>query len=608
MQRISIQMSKHHKKSASPFSGLLHNLATLSHKILTHQPDSPARGVANMVRLGWTYRHALTKTLVSALKQPEVLIQHQLQLAQQHWQLLQTVITTSSMSVKKSMTSHDDDQYPENQSYQYHPDRRFQHKTWQSPFYYWLHQAYLLNAQALEKILAQITIDDRMAHQQAKFVCHNLLAMLAPSNCLLTNPEALQQAYQTRGKSLINGLYQLTSDVLRWQGYVNLTKTPIQRFVYGENIAPTPGKVVFRNQLIELIQYQPSTQQAYAIPLLFVTSWINKYYLLDLNARSSLVKWAVAQGYTVFIISWVNPDQRYRHYTMNDYVQHGTLAALNAITQRLPVNTVNVAGHCLGGTLLAMTAAYLAKQPQHYAIKSITLLATLLDFSDAGPLSYFMQEPQIRLFEDTMQASGLWAGHKMVTAFNLARPDENIWPFWVRQYLLGKEPPLHDMLYWAIDLTNTPAEVYRFYMRQLQLCNKLVEANSIRVLDQPISLSDIEQPCYVLGLKQDQISPWQGCYLSSQYLTSNVQFVLATGGHFSGIQYPNRRQQLTIQTHTNDVSDTRAWLQQAKTITRHWQSHWHNWLKNYAGNQTATCVLPDDLTDAPGEYIVSTHA
>ena len=418
-------------------------------------------------------------------------------------------------------------------------DKRFKDAAWeQNAVFDFLKQSYLLSAKWIQKTISDV---EGLAPQDARkieFYTRQFVDAMSPSNFLLTNPEVLKATIDSSGENLVKGLENLLEDIGRGKGSLRISMTDKSSFVVGKNLATTKGKVIYRTDLMELIQYEPTTEKVHKTPLLVMPAWINKYYILDLQADNSCVKWAVDQGYTVFVISWVNPDERHSDKSFDDYMREGPLAALDAIEKATGEKEISVFAYCLGGTLLAITLAWLHAKGQEKRIKSATYLTTMIDFSEAGELSVFIDEEQLKLLEDRMSKQGYLDGSEMAVTFNMLRANDLIWSFVVNNYLLGKDPFPFDLLYWNSDSTRMPAAMHSFYLRNMYQKNKLVKPNALTICGEKIDLRTITTPTYMLSTREDHIAPWKSTYASTQIYKSKIRFVLAASGHIAGVINP----------------------------------------------------------------------
>ena len=487
-------------------------------------------------------------------------------------------------------------------------DRRFKHDDWQQNFLYdYIKQSYLIAAKHLHQTVASVQgLDDQTA-KKVDFYTRQYIDALSPSNFLLTNPEVLRETVNSGGQNLVKGLNNLLKDLERSGGrQLRVTMTDPSAFQVGSNLAATPGKVVYQNDLIQLIQYAPLTKQVYQRPLLILPPWINKFYVLDLREKNSFVRWASAQGHTVFVVSWVNPDATFAHKTFDDYLLEGPLAALDAIEQATGEREVNAIGFCLGGTLLAAALAYLAGK-QDERIKSATFFATLIDFAEPGELEVFVDEKQVSNLEKKMQERGYLEGHEMATTFNMLRANDLIWSFVVNNYLLGKEPYPFDLLYWNADSTRMPAAMHSFYLRNMYLNNLLREPGGITLNGVPIDLAKVATPLYAVATIEDHIAPWKSTYAGAQLFPGKVRFVLGGSGHIAGIINPPAANKYGYWTNDKLEDTPQEWLAGAAQHPGSWWNDWARWVKAHAGPQVAAREPGQGklkaLEDAPGSYV-----
>ncbi|MDK2123542.1 PHA/PHB synthase family protein [Parachitinimonas caeni] len=485
-------------------------------------------------------------------------------------------------------------------------DKRFKDEMWaQNALFDFTKQAYLLASRHIQTTVDDVEGLDPHTAQQVAFYTRQLVDALAPTNFVATNPAALKATLETGGENLISGLSHMLEDLERNNGRLMPKMTDLDAFRLGENIATTPGKVVFRNALIELIQYAPSTEKVHQRPLLVVPPWINKFYILDLKPKNSLIKWLVDQGHTTFVISWVNPDETLRHKNFEDYLREGTLAALKAIEEETGQHQVNVAAYCIGGTLLAATLAWLAAQGED-RVASATFFTTLLDFSDVGELSVFIDDAQIRKIEEYMAEKGFLEGHQMANVFNMLRENDLIWSFVVNNYLLGKAPMPFDLLYWNCDSTRMPAAMHSFYLRNMYLENKLCQPGGITLGGVPIDLGKIEVPAYFISAREDHIAPWKSTYAGARKLSGPVRFVLGGSGHIAGIVNPPSANKYGYSTNPALPGSPEQWLEQATAHEGSWWLDWAKWVEAHQGKLVAARTPGrklKPLEDAPGSYV-----
>ena len=486
-------------------------------------------------------------------------------------------------------------------------DRRFKDEMWEeSELFDYIKQSYLLTARWIQGVAANVKGLDTHTAKKVDFYTRQFVDAMAPSNFLLTNPEVLRATIESGGENLIKGLKNLLSDLERGKGSLAISMTDVHAFKIGENIATTPGKVVFQTDLMQLIQYSPTTEKVFKRPLLIVPPWINKYYILDLRQKNSFVRWAVEQGHTVFMVSWVNPDERLAVKTFEDYMREGTLAALDAVNKATGESEVNIIGYCLGGTLTACTLSYLEAKGDRRVV-SATFFATLTDFKEAGDLGVFIDDEQLRFLEDKMQQHGYLDGSEMATTFNMLRANDLIWSFVVNNYLLGKDPFPFDLLYWNSDSTRMPAAMHSFYLRKMYLENKLVEPGGINLAGVPIDLGRIKLPVYMISTREDHIAPWKSTYALTQNVAGPVRFVLAASGHIAGIVNPPEAHKYNYWTNGKHPADPEAWLAAATAHAGSWWPDWGAWVAKFGGPKVAPRIPGKSglkaLEDAPGSYV-----
>ena len=452
-------------------------------------------------------------------------------------------------------------------------DRRFQHPAWtENVLFDYIKQSYLISAEAILSAVNRVDgLTPKTAHK-VDFYTSQFVDAMAPSNFLATNPEVLQTTIETGGENLLAGLTNLLDDLERGRGQLAVSMTDQKVFRLGENVATTPGKVIFQNELMQLIQYAPSTVEVKRRPLVIVPPWINKFYVLDLRPENSFIKWAVDQGHTVFVISWVNPDERLAHKGFEDYMLEGPLAALDVIGAAAGEREVNAIGYCLGGTLLAATLAYLTAQKDD-RIQTATYLVTLVDFTDVGDMAVFIDEEQLAVLEKRMRSRGYLEAHNMALAFNMLRANDLIWSFVVSNYLLGKQPIPFDLLYWNADSTRMPAAMHSFYLRKMYHENRLAIPGGISFAGVAIDLAQIKTPTFLLSTREDHIAPWQSTYAATQLYKGPIKFVLADSGHIAGVISPPGSRYGHWQ-NPNLPKSPAEWFETANLVQTSWWPTW----------------------------------
>lgn len=488
-------------------------------------------------------------------------------------------------------------------------DYRFQSEAWvQNPFFNLLSQHYVLATKHVNTLLEQVDYEDEATIKRLQFFIGRYLEALSPANYLHSNPEVIAQTLKTHGKNLLKGLDNLLSDLQKDPDQLSISMTDKKAFQIGKTIATTPGKVIYRNEIMELIQYAPQTTKTKAIPLLIVPPWINKYYILDLSPHNSFVDWLVKQGITVFMISWVNPDASYANKTLYDYLNEGPQQAITVILEQLQVKQVNALGFCIGGTLLATLLAY-HKAHQNNTIRSATFLTTLIDFSDPGDISVFIDESQISQLEKDMYEKGYLPGKIMSSSFNSLKANELIWSFFIKNYMLGQDPAPFDILYWNSDPTNMPATMHSQYLRWMYLNNDLIKPGKINLNGTPIDISSIEIPTFFLSTLKDHIAPWKTTYKGFEKMNGPKRFVLGGSGHIAGVVNPPLAKKYTYWTQDNSTLSADEWLAQAKVHRGSWWPEWLRWLNKQSGRMTTAPAynkLPyASLMDSPGSYVLT---
>jgi polyhydroxyalkanoate synthase len=485
-------------------------------------------------------------------------------------------------------------------------DKRFADPEWNSnQFYDFLKQAYLVSTQWANQLVSDADLDPH-TKQKAEFYMRQIGNALSPSNFVLTNPELLRETLTSNAENLVRGMHMLADDIATGGGDLKIRQSDSSMFEVGRNLAVTPGKVIFQNEIMQLIQYAPSTATVLKKPLLIVPPWINKYYVLDLTPEKSFIKWCVDQGITVFCISWVNPDAHLAKKSWEDYIREGPLAALDAIKQATGEDKVHTIGYCVGGTLLAIALAAMAVHGDE-RIVSATLFAAQVDFTYAGDLKVFVDEEQVKAVEHRMAERGYLEGKSMVTVFNLLRSNDLIWPYIVNNYLKGKAPFPFDLLYWNSDATRLPAANHSFYLRNCYLDNKITKGG-VKIGDTPIDLKSVKVPIYNLATREDHIAPAKSVLLGSKFFGGPVKYVLAGSGHIAGVVNPPDKKKYQYWTGPKPRSgNLDTWLGHAKEHPGSWWPDWLAWLKQKDPTEASPRVPGDGplkpIEDAPGSYV-----
>jgi polyhydroxyalkanoate synthase len=486
-------------------------------------------------------------------------------------------------------------------------DNRFKDPDWSNgQVYDFWKQSYLITSRWAEDLTRNTEGVDDKTRKKALFYLNQMLAALSPSNFALTNPEVIRTTLATNAENLVQGMTQFVHDLGQSKDLLRISQTDLSAFEIGRNLAVTPGKVVFQNDLIQLIQYSPATEEVYERPLLVVPPWINKYYILDLVPEKSFVKWAVEQGFTVFLVSWVNPDARLAQKTFEDYMHEGILAAVDAVIRQTGSPQINALGYCVGGTLLACTLAYMAAKGDE-RVASASFLAAQVDFSEAGDLLVFIDDTQLKALEEMMAEHGYLDGSRMAAVFNMLRPRDLIWPYVINNYLLGKKPFPFDLLFWNADSTRLPAANHAFYLREFYHLNRLgkgeMQLGGVR-----LDLSRMTMPIYELFTKEDHIAPAASVYRGSKLFGGPVRHVMAGSGHIAGVVNPpaKKKYQFWSGGTTGSLAD---WMATAKETAGSWWPDWASWLAAYSGpkiparDPSAGPLKP--IEDAPGSFVKS---
>lgn len=486
-------------------------------------------------------------------------------------------------------------------------DRRFKDSAWSDEAVFdHIKQSYLLTSNWLTDQVRDVDDVDDKTREKLAFYTRQWVDAMSPTNFAVTNPKVLKTASETNGESLIKGLDQLLGDLEKGKGDLRISMTDSDAFELGKNVAVSEGKVIYQNDMMQLLQYTPSTDKVAKRPLLIVPPWINKFYILDLQPKNSLIKWAVDQGHTVFVISWVNPDAHHADKGFEDYMFEGPLAAMEAMALATGEKDLNVIGYCIGGTLTASTLAYLSAA-NDTRVKSATFLTTMVDFSEPGELGVFIDEDQLERLEEHMDKQGYLDGQHMSQVFNLMRDNDLIWSFVVNNYLMGREPMAFDLLYWNSDNTRMPKMMHSLYLRKMYLQNKLVEPGGITLGGVPIDLSKIKTPVYWLSTKDDHIAPWQSTYKATQIYKGPKRFVLSASGHIAGVINPPDANKYCYWTNPKTPEDPDAFFESAKQHDGSWWPDWQKWVKKYAGGEVKARVPGDGklepIEDAPGAYV-----
>ena len=484
-------------------------------------------------------------------------------------------------------------------------DKRFQDPEWgRNAFFDFVKQAYLVTSRWAADLVEHAEGLDEHTRHKAGFYVKQVSNAISPSNFILTNPELFRETVASNGENLVRGMKMLAEDIAAGKGDLKLRQADASRFEIGRNIAVTPGKVVARSDLAEIIQYEATTKEVLKRPLLICPPWINKFYILDLNPQKSFIRWAIEQGHTVFVISWINPDERHGAKDWEAYIREGLQYGLDIVEQATGEREVNAIGYCVGGTLLAAALALLAQEGDE-RIRSATLFTTQVDFTYAGDLKVFVDEDQVAAVERSMHEKGYLDGTKMATAFNMLRSGDLIWPYVVNNYMRGKDPLPFDLLYWNADSTRMAAANHSFYLRNCYLENNLSQGR-MELASHTVSLSDITIPIYNLATREDHIAPARSVFLGSQYFGGDVEYVMAGSGHIAGVVNPPAANKYQYFTGGQPVGRFEEWVANATENPGSWWPHWQRWIERMDEERVPARVPGGNLRtlgDAPGTYV-----
>lgn len=486
-------------------------------------------------------------------------------------------------------------------------DNRFSSMEWENiPYFQFLKNSYLATSRYINSTVANARGIDLKKKKRVAFFTRQMTEAMSPSNFLFTNPELLKLTFETGGQNIVKGLENYIEDISSFDGSLDIKMTDPSAFQVGVNIAMTPGSVVFQNDLIQLIQYTPSTKKVRAVPVLISPPFINKYYILDINENNSFVKWLVGRGYTVFVISWVNPDISHKDKTYEDYMIQGHVEALDTIAKITRQPRVSAIGYCTGGTLLATTAAFLAAKGED-RFASMTYMATGLEFSEPGDLGHFLDRDQVNAVIEDIRDTGYLDGRHLAKTFNLLRPNELVWSYVVTNYLKGRRPLPFDILFWNSDSTNLPARMYSYYLQKMYLENKLKDPGGIVLSGIPIDLGRIACPCYFLSTQEDHIVLWRSAYQGALLHKGNVRFVLGNSGHVAGVVNHPDKHKYGYRTLDNLPENPEKWLESSTWTAGSWWPDWDKWNLPYAGGLVNSRIPGKgkfrEIEPAPGSYV-----
>ena len=489
-------------------------------------------------------------------------------------------------------------------------DNRWRDDDWsQNVLFDYIKQSYLLAARCIEDTVEGVEDLEDKDQKRLAFFTKQLIDAMAPTNCPTTNPEVVRATLENRGENLVAGLQNFVRDMEEGDGKLRIAMTDPNAFKLGENVATSPGKVVYQNRMFQLIQYSPSTEEVYKRPLLITPPWINKFYILDLQPKNSMIKWLVDQGHTVFVISWYNPSEgEGKDVGFENYMLEGIYDALDAVEKATGESDVNIVGYCIGGTLLSATLARMAEQDDQ-RIKSATFFTALIDFEEPGDLGVFIDDVQVSQLEENMSDKGVLNGKSMSGAFNMLRSNDLIWSFYINNYLLGKDPTVFDLLYWNSDSTNMPAPMHSFYLRNMYLENRLCKPGGVEMGGVSIDVSKIKVPAYFISAKDDHIAPWKSTYQGAKLLNGKVRFVLGGSGHIAGIVNPPVKNKYGYWVGPQSLPESADdWFEKAKQHEGSWWGDWHNWMTRMSSAKVPARVPGDGsleaIEEAPGSYVM----
>ncbi|MFK7874679.1 MAG: PHA/PHB synthase family protein [Paracoccaceae bacterium] len=541
------------------------------------------------------YVNAASAYWKEAMASPSKVIEQQMQ----YWSKTVTHFVEAQQALAKGKLQAPEDPGPS--------DRRFKNPLWDShPYFNFVKQQYLINSDAIRAAVAEAQDLDPKEKQRLDYFSSQIIDMMAPTNFLATNPDALEKAVETEGQSLVLGLENLISDLEANNGEMVVKLSDENAFELGRNIATTPGKVVFRNRMFELIQYTPVTDKVFATPLLVFPPWINKYYILDLKAQNSMIKWLTEQGHTVFIVSWINPDESYADVGMEDYIQDGYLTAIREVKDITAQKQINVVGYCIAGTTLSLTLSYLRQQGDT-SIKSATFFTALTDFSDQGEFTPFLQNDFIDGIEEEVNNKGVLPSVIMARTFSYLRSNDLIYTPAIKSYMMGEMPPAFDLLYWNGDGANLPGKMAMQYLRSLCQRNELA-TNGFDLMGHHLVLDEVDVPLFAVTCETDHIAAWKDCYRGVQKMgAEDKTFVLSESGHIAGIVNPPTKDKYGHYTNADLSLDSAEWLDSAAFTKGSWWPRWGEWLEMRAGKRIAArkpgAKGRKILCDAPGTYV-----
>lgn len=482
-------------------------------------------------------------------------------------------------------------------------DKRFKNEIWQkNPAFFFMQQLYLINARLLRNLMGKIEGLDERTLNKLEFYTRQLIDAMSPTNFPLTNPDVIQETYESKGENLVQGFKNFLKDSAT--GQFNIKMTDMEALQLGRDIATTKGKVIYRNPYLELIQYSPTTKTVYEKPILVIPPWINKFYVFDLKPENSFVKWAVNQGFTLFMVSWANPTKWHADKTMSNYVLDGIKSALDFVRRYTKRETINAIGYCTGGVLLNSLLSYL-KAKGEKPFDAATVIAAPIDFKEAGDLLVYVCEQQLKKLEDHVKKRGYLEGNAMVQSFNLLRANDLIWSFYVNNYLMGKEPMPFDMLHWNGDAVRMPATMHTQFLRDMYLENRLIKPGGIKIDNVPVDLNVIDIPMFIMAALDDHIAPWRSVYPLTRAVKQAEKFVLSGSGHVAGVfNHPDKNKYYFMEAD-KFYETAEQWLEHAQKQSGSWWPTWRDWMVKYSGKQVAAPRIDPKkaIADAPGDYV-----
>lgn len=539
----------------------------------------------------WMVSQVFNEASITLLKDPDRLMQKQQQLLEGFIDLFNYVEAKKKNQDATPAVTHDA------------KDKRFASPHWENHLFFdFMKQAYLLSSNWLKETVRDLDGVDEKTAKKIEFYTAQMVDAASPSNFVLTNPDVLRETIESAGENLLKGFQSFVEDLERGDGKLIIKKTDLQAFRVGENIANTPGKVVYRNELMELIQYNPVCEKVYETPMLIIPPWINKFYVFDLSEPNSFIKYALEQGYTVFVISWINPGPQLRHKGFENYLLEGPKAAVDFICDRLDVKKINTVSYCLGGILQTSFLAYMADKKDD-RINAASSFATLVDFKDAGELMVFIDDHQLSELESRMEDQGYLDSHTMAVSFNLLRANSLIWSYYVNNYLLAKEPRAFDMLFWNADATRMPAAMHSFYLRNMYQHNNLVKPGAIVLAGSPIDITKIKVPCFFVSAVDDHIAPWSCAYAATQKFGGDVNFLLVGSGHVAGIFNAPAKNKYGFWSNNTYDKKAQNWFEKASYKEGSWWPTYFDWLNKKSGQKIKAVLPQKPLDDAPGSYV-----